>query len=90
MDMMQGPTPPTVAALAVFDANWNGAPHRNICVKMREGSAIIHVNGMPDFQVYYVPTKKYTYARETPGRIEIDTPDAPHLKGTVCLGIGEK
>jgi hypothetical protein len=34
---------------------------------------------------------RYIFAEglETPGRIEIDTPDEPHLQGYVCLGVAK-
>ncbi len=85
MDMIQGPAP-AFAELAKFDREWNGTPHRNICVTIANGSATIKVNGAPDYIVYYVP-KTYTFVREVPGIITIETPDSPRFNGRACLGI---
>ena len=86
VDMAQGP-PPTLAALVKFDTEWNGTPHRNFCVQLRNGRATIRVDGAPNYELYYVP-KTYTQATETRGKIEIVTPDAPDGHATVCLGLG--
>jgi hypothetical protein len=83
--MIQGP-PPALAELAKFDREWNGTPHRNICVRIANGSATIKVSGAPDYVVYYVP-KIYTFFSEVPGRITIETPDDPRFNGLACLGI---
>jgi len=79
-------TGPTAAEFARYDALWHGAAHRNICVKLRDGQAVIKVAGSPDYELYSVP-KTYTYVRETPAAITIATPDAPHTNAIVCLGI---
>jgi len=83
--MIKGP-PPTVAQLAKFDGEWNGAPHRNICVTIVNGSATIKVDGAPDYVLYYAP-KTYTFVREVPGIIKIETPDDPQFNGRACLGV---
>jgi hypothetical protein len=75
-----------VAQLAKFDGGWNGAPHKNLCVTITNGVATIKVAGAPAYTLYYVP-KTYTFVREIPGSITIETPDDPHFTGRACLGI---
>ncbi len=85
MDMIQGPTP-ALTQLVAFDHEWHGTPHRNICVTIKNGSATIKVDGSPSYVVYYAP-KTYTFFREVPGSIAIETPDDPRFNGRACLGI---
>jgi hypothetical protein len=83
------PPAPNAAELAKYDVIWHGVAHRNVCVRLHDGRATIAVTGSPDYELYVEP-KTYTYARETPGRITIATPDAPHTNATVCLGIAAR
>ncbi len=85
-------TPPAVHQ---YDAMWEGNAHRNFCAAIKNGKAMVKVDGTPDFQLYFVqasvksPDSKAIFAEgvETAGRIDIDTPDAPHTNGHVCLGV---
>ena len=45
-------TPPP--AIYQYDALWNGSAHRNFCVAIRNGKTTIKVDGMPDYQLYFV------------------------------------
>ncbi len=86
MDMIQGATPPSVAALVAFDADWNGQRHANLCVVLHNGTAVVRVTGAPDYRPYYVP-ETVTFFREAPGSITIYTPEDLRNHGTVCFGI---
>ena len=97
IDMFSGPNPPTMAAIVErFGAEWAGAKHRNLCVRLRDGRASVSVDGMPDYVMYYVPQNVTVDISETPGQIEIaeraeSTPDKAWspIPGAVCLGIAE-
>jgi hypothetical protein len=85
-------TPP---AIYQYDSLWHGGAHRNFCIPMKNGKATLKVDGMPDYQLYFVSSNAkparagaiFAEGLETPGKIDIDTPDEPHTKGDVCLGI---
>jgi hypothetical protein len=81
-------------AMYQYDRIWQGAAHRNFCIPMRDGRATVKVDGMPEYQLYFVrsgdkPASAAIYGEglETPGRIDVDTPDEPHLNGDVCLEV---
>jgi len=88
-------TTPPPPAIYQYDALWIGSAHRNFCVAIRNGKTTIKVDGMPDYQLYFVVSStppRGSYAifaegLETPGKIDVDTPDAPHTNGHVCLGV---
>jgi hypothetical protein len=77
---------PTAAQLAKFDSEWNGIPHRNICVPIVNGTASIEAAGMPNYMLYSVP-RSFIEARELHDTIVIATRDETRSAGTVCLGI---
>jgi hypothetical protein len=85
-------TPP---AIQLYDALWNGTAHRNFCVSIRNGKTTVRIDGMPDYQLYFVRTNAkrsqetpvFAEGLETPGKIDVDTPDEPHTNGHVCLGV---
>jgi hypothetical protein len=78
-----------------YDVLWKGQTHHNFCVPIRDGKTTIKVDGMPDYQLYFVlsgatstaPSPIFAQGLETDGRIDIETPDAPHTDGQVCLGV---
>jgi len=82
-------------AVYQYDRIWHGSAHRNFCVPLKDGRATVRVDGMPDYQLYFVRSNEkplaagaiYAEGLEMPGKIDIDTPDAPHTNGDVCLGI---
>ena len=89
-DMFTGPNPPIPAAIVErFGAEWAGAKHRNVCVRLRDGRASVSVDGMPDYVMYYVPQNNIVDIVENNNTIEISERDKP-APGTVCLGIAVK
>lgn len=78
-----------------YDAIWSGAAHKNFCVAITDGKATVKVEGTPDFQLYFArnratsrgSTRLFAQGLETPGKIDIDTPDDRHANGDVCLGV---
>ncbi len=74
---------------------WNGRPHRNFCIRMTGGEAIVRLlagdapsddpNG---FEVYANEKYDTTSRPILDGRaIEIRTPSFPTYTGEICLGV---
>jgi hypothetical protein len=67
----------------------------NFCVAIKDGKTTVKVDGMPDYQLYFVRTGAkrseeipiFAEGLQTPGKIDVDTPDEPHTNGRVCLGV---
>jgi hypothetical protein len=78
-----------------YDAIWRGSAHRNVCVPIRNSRTTVKVDGMPEYQLYFVRSESrlstsaeiFAEGLETPGKVDVDTPDEPHTNGDVCLGI---
>ena len=83
------------AAVSVYERIWHGSAHRNFCVPLKDGRVTVKVDGMPEYQLYFVrtvdrpsaPSAIYAEGLETPGKIDVDTPGEPHANGEICLGV---
>lgn len=67
-------------------------PHRNVCVRLRDGRATIQAPGMPDYEIWYAPPHVDIAVTERDDALEVftatpSTSTSTSSPGTVCLGI---